>query len=50
MNAIVKRIVREIECLNDRELTEVIDALVENFEKRRAARLSPPQTPEGIAT
>ena len=48
MNVIVKRVVREIECLKDKELMQVIDALVDTFEKRKAARLSPPQIPEGI--
>ena len=38
MNAIVKRIVREIECLSDTELRTVIDSLVETFEKRMAKR------------
>ena len=48
MNVIVKRVVREIECLNDKELMQVIDALVDTFEKRKAARLSRSQTPEEI--
>ena len=38
MSAIVKRIVRESECLNDRELRTVIDSLVDTFEKRMAKR------------
>ena len=50
MNAIVKRLIDHIEHLKDKELMQVIDALVETFEKRKAARLSPPQTPEGIVT
>jgi len=40
MNPIVKRIVSEIECLDGAELRAVIDALVETFEKRQAARLT----------
>ena len=48
MNAIVRRAINHIECLKDKELLFVIDALVAIFEKRKAARLSPPQTPEEI--
>lgn len=40
MNAIVRGIVREIECLDGAELRTVIDALVEIFERRQAERLS----------
>lgn len=46
MNAIVKAIIRDIKCLHGDDLRAVIDALVEVFEKRKAARLSPPRTPE----
>lgn len=45
MSAIVKRVVREIECLSDRELRAVIDSLVETFEKRKAKRKQ--NSPEG---
>lgn len=46
MNPIVKRIISEIECLDGAELRAVIDALVETFEKRQAARLSRSQVPD----
>ena len=50
MNAIVKAIIRDIEHLKDKELMQVIDALVATYERRKAARLSRSQTPEGIVT
>lgn len=50
MSMVVKRLIREITYLNDEELMAVIDGLIETFEKRKAARLSPPQTPEVIVT
>ena len=46
MNVIVKRIVRDIKCLHGDDLRAVIDALVEVFEKRKAARLSRSQAPD----
>ena len=49
MKVIVKRVIDHIEHLSDKDLMQVIDALVVTFEKRKAARLSPPQTPEEIA-
>jgi len=36
MSTIIKRVVRDIECLDGDELRAVIDALVETFEKRKA--------------
>jgi len=42
MNAIVKRIVLEIECLDGDELRAVIDSLIETFERRKAKRKQNP--------
>ena len=50
MTAIVKRITREIECLDGDELRAVIDALVEIFERRQVERLSRSQAPARPST
>jgi len=46
MRVVVRRLIDHIEHLNDKDLMRVSDALVVTFEKRKAARLSPAQTPE----
>ena len=48
MRIVVKRLIDHIEHLSDKDLMQVIDALVDTFEKRKAARLSRSQTPEEI--